>query len=552
MLMTTGQAVYGQDARVDGMLFAVVARAPVHGGKIVKVDDSATMKVPGVVKVMQIEGAPIPGAFQPKAGVAVIAKNTWSAIKGREKLKITWDHGANASFDSAKYESTLKAVVKKPGKVVRENGNLDSALSGAKKRVTADYYVPMLAHVPMEPPAALAIVANGKAELWACTQGPQAGVDNVASRLDIPKENVTVHQTFLGGGFGRKSKPDYLVEAALCSKEMGGKPVKVVWAREDDVQHDYYHAVSAEHLEAGFDGSGKVTGWLHRSAAPTIFSTFMPDPKHEHPLELAMGLQDMPFEISNVRVENPEAAAHARIGWFRSVYNVPHAFAVQSFANELAVAAGKDSKDFLLELLGSDRVINTNKEWNDGWNYGEDPEVYPYETARLRAVIEAAAKGAKWGKSLPKGQALGIAAHHSFTTYTAAVIQVAVKGGVLSIPRVDIAVDCGGQVNPDRVRSQMEGAVIMGVALATQGELTFKNGATQQGNFDTFQVTRMSASPKEIVVHMVNDKAYNKPLGGAGEPGLPPIAPALTNAIFAATGKRIRQFPLKNVDLRAA
>ncbi|HEX7927744.1 MAG TPA: molybdopterin cofactor-binding domain-containing protein, partial [bacterium] len=411
---------------------------------------------------------------------------------------------------------------------------------------TADYYIPMLAHVPMESPAATARVANGKAEIWACCQGPQAGVDNVAQRLGIPKENVTVNQTFLGGGFGRKSKVDFLVEAALLSKAMDGTPVKVVWTREDDLQHDYYHAVSAEHLEAGLDDAGKVTGWLHRSAAPSIFSIFMPDPKHEQPLELGMGLVDTPFNVANMRMENPEAAAQTRIGWFRAVYNVPHAFAIQSFAAEVAAAAGKDQKDFLLDLLGPARKMNNHTELADSWNYGEDPAKYPYDTARLRGVIELAAKQSGWGKKLPAGEGMGIAAHRSFATYTCAVFHVKVNKGELTIPRVDVAVDCGPQVNPDRVKAMMEGSAIMGVAIATLGEITFKDGATQQGNFDTFQVTRLNAAPKQIFVHSVPWASYDQPMGGAGEPGLPPIAPALCNAIFAATGKRIRTLPIRD------
>jgi isoquinoline 1-oxidoreductase beta subunit len=277
-----------------------------------------------------------------------------------------------------------------------------------------------------------------------------------------------------------------------------------------------------------------------------MIALFAPDLKHEHPIETGMGLLDMPFAIPNVRIENPEAVPHTRVGWFRSVSNVPHAFASQSFVAELAVAAGKDQKDFLLELLGPARKLNNHTDFKDSWNYGEDPAKYPYDTARLRGVIERVAKEAGWGRSLPKGQGLGIAAHRSFATYTAAVIHVQVQDGLLTIPRVDICVDCGPAVNPDRVRAQMEGSVVFGVQIATLGEISFKDGRVQQANFDSYQLTRINAAPKEIRVHIMPAASWDMPLGGVGEPGVPPISPALANAIFNATGKRIRSLPIRD------
>jgi len=320
--------------------------------------------------------------------------------------------------------------------------------------------------------------------------------------------------------------------------------VKVVWTRDDDLHHDYYHTVSVERLQAGLDAQGKTTAWLHRSVAPTIVSIFAPDPQHEAPFETGMGLINVPFDVPNLRIENPAAAAHTRIGWFRSVSNVPHAFAVQSFVAELAAAAGRDHRDFLLELIGAPRRIDPSA-LKDSWNHGESPQRYPVDTGRLRRVIETVTREAGWGRKLPKGQGLGLAAHYSFVSYVAAVVAVDVsKDGKLTIPRVDIAFDCGPQVYPDRIRSQLEGAVIMGVSLATLGEITFKNGRAQQDNFNTYQVTRMADAPRDIRVHLLPATDWSAPLGGVGEPGLPPIAPALCNAIFAATGKRIRQLPI--------
>lgn len=541
-----GTAQYGIDVRLDGMLHAVIARAPVWGGKVKSFKSDEALTVRGVVKVVEIPGTPLPSAFQPKSGVAVIARDTWAAIKGREALRIEWDDGVHASYDSGTYRAELEAAVRKPGQVSREAGDFDGAYAKAAKKVEAEYYLPHIAHATMEPPNATARIVNGHCEVWAPTQAPQGLREDVAKRLGLTPDQVTVHVTLLGGGFGRKSKCDFAIEAALLSKEMGGQPVKVTWTREDDLHHDFFHTVSVERLQAGLDAKGKAVAWLHRSAAPTIISTFAPDPKQQAAFEQGMGLVNVPFDVPNLRIENPPAAAHTRIGWFRAVSNIPHAFAVQSFVAELAAAAGRDHRDYLLELIGPGRPIDP-AQLSDTWNYGESPKLYPYDTARLRRVIETATRAANWGRKLPKGRGLGLASHYSFVSYVAAVVEVEVgKDGGLSIPRVDVAFDCGPAVYPDRVRSQLEGAVNMGVSLAMTGEISFRNGRPQQNNFHEYTLTRIHEAPRDIRVHIVPTKDWNMPLGGVGEPGLPAIAPAICNAIYAATGKRIRQLPIGN------
>jgi isoquinoline 1-oxidoreductase beta subunit len=539
-----GRAQYGIDVRLDGMLYAVVARSPVFGGKITRFDAAAAQAIPGVVKVIEIPGSPGPALFAPLNGVAVLAEDTWIAMKARQALQIEWNDGPHGTYDSVVYRTELEQAARKPGKVLREAGDVDATMAKAARKVEAEYYLPHIAHATMEPPSAAARIVDGHCEVWAPTQAPQATRENVAKRLGLPFEKVTVHVTLLGGGFGRKSKPDFATEAAFLSQQMGGRPVKVVWTRDDDLHHDYFHTVSVERLQAGLDAQGKTTAWLHRSVAPTIVSTFAPDPQHEAPFETGMGLINMPFDVPNLRIENPAAVAHTRIGWFRSVSNVPHAFAVQSFVAELAAAAGRDHRDFLLDLIGPPRRIDPAA-LKDSWNHGESPVRYPVDTGRLRRVIETVTREAGWGRKLPKGQGLGLAAHYSFVSYVAAVVAVEVSAdGKLTIPRVDIAFDCGPQVYPDRIRSQLEGAVIMGVSLATLGEITFKNGRAQQDNFNTYQVTRMAEAPRDIRVHLLPATDWSMPLGGVGEPGLPPIAPALCNAIFAATSKRIRRLPI--------
>ena len=543
--ITTGKAMYGQDIVLPGMKFAVVARPPVVGGKMASVDTSAAMKVPGVEKIVQLAPTPAPAKFAPLGGVAVIAKNTWAALKGREALKITWDDGPNKVYDSKAYQAQLEASVKAPGKVERNEGDADKALASAAKVITAEYYAPHIAHATMEPPAATARMSGGKWEVWAPVQSPGGARDDVAKALGVKPEEMVLHTTLLGGGFGRKSKCDFAIEAALLSKEMGGAPVKVVWTREDDIRHGFYHTVTAERFEAGLDAANKVVAWRHRSAAPSFMANFVPDPKHPGNIELGMGWVDTPFSVPNMRMESGEAQSHVRVGWFRSVNNVAHAWSIQSFIAELASQLGKDPKDFLLEMIGPARIVDVAKSvTTPWWDYGEPAQTYPVDTGRLRKVTELAAQRAEWGKQLPKGQGLGIAAHRSFVSYIATVVHVEVGDkGKITIPRVDTAIDCGFCVHPERVRSQMEGAAVMGLTLAKYGEITFKGGAVEQSNFNDYPLVRINESPKETRVHIV-ENGIEVPASGVGEPGVPPFAPALCNAIFAATGKRIRRLPI--------
>jgi isoquinoline 1-oxidoreductase subunit beta len=542
--ITTGKAHYGSDTRLPGMKYAVIARPPVTGGKLVSFDAADAMKVSGVEKVMELKGWPWPSKFQPLGGVAVIARNTGAAIKGRDALKIVWDDGANGKYESVAYRTELEEAARKPGLVVRKEGDVDVALKGADKVIVGEYYLPHLAHVSMEPPVAVASVKGDKAEIWAPVQSPGGTREDVAKTLGISEDNVTVNVTLLGGGFGRKSKCDYALEAALLSKELGA-PVKVQWTREDDVRHGFLHTVSVERIEAGLDKKGKVIAWRHRSAAPSIASTFKANTVHAAPFEIGMGLVDVPFEIANIQCENPEAVAHTRIGWFRSVSNIPHAFAVQSMVGELAHATNRDQKDMLLELIGSPRIIDLSSV-KDLWNYGEPYDSYPIDTARLRKVVEVVAEKGGWGRSVPKGHGLGIAVHRSFVSYIATIVEVAVDDkGKFTVPRVDTAIDCGTYVNPERIESQIEGAAIMGLSLAKYGEITFKDGKVQQKNFDDFQVIRIDEAPLVTNVYIV-PPGPDTPPSGVGEPGVPPFAPALTNAIFAATDKRIRALPIGN------
>jgi isoquinoline 1-oxidoreductase beta subunit len=544
--MCTGKGIYGFDAQVPGMVYASIERAPVLGGKLKSVDDSAALKVMGVKQTVVMESAKPPYGFQALGGVAVIADNTWAASQGRKKLKIEWESGPHAVFATETYKTALIETANKPQRVVRTLGDVDAGFGSAAKLVEANYYTPLLAHAPMEPPAAVADFRDGKVEIWTATQNPQAVLTTVATALSIKPEDVICHVTLLGGGFGRKSKPDYVAEAAILSKKLG-KPVKISWTREEDIRFDYFHATSAMYFKAGLDASGKPQSWLQRTVYPPIGSIF--DEKEQYGTgELSLGFLDMPFDVPNMRAENGPAEAHLRIGWLRSVANIYHAFGIQSFIDELAHAAGKDPIEYWLAALGEPRSIDLGKQHAKYGNYGKPLTAYPLDTGRLRRVVEVVAEQSGWANKKPgNGRAWGFAAHRSFLTYVAAVVEVEVdKTGKVRIPRVDLAVDCGSVINPDRVKSQFEGAAVFGTSVAMLGEITAADGRVKQGNFDTYPVARINESPYETHVHLVPSDGLPT---GAGEPGVPPMAPAIANAIFAATGKRIRELPIRKTKL---
>ncbi len=546
--IVTGKAIFGMDAKRPGMLYASIERPPVYDSKLKTFDDAEALKVKGVEKTVQLPPFKQPHLFQQMGGVAVLANSTYAAMQGRKKLKVDWDlNPAHANFNSTAYKQELFASVHKPGKVVRNRGNFDSAFPGAAKKFEADYYMPMLAHAAMEPPVAVAEWKDGKVEAWCPTQDPQGVQGAVAAAMGIKPSDVTCHVTLLGGGFGRKSKPDFVVEAALLSKA-SGKPVKVVWSREDDIQFDYYHSVAAMHMKGGLDSSGKLESVLFRSAFPPIASTFAVGQEYGAEFEVGMTLNELLFDVPNIRAENCPAKHHVRQGWMRAVCHLFHAFGAHSFVDELAHLNNSNYVDYYLKTLGPDRNVDLTKDGVKPWNNGQSTDTFPFDTGRLRRVLEQCAAKSGYGKfQNTKHRAIGIAAHRSFLSYVATAVEIAIDDhGGLTIPHVWTVADVGQTVMPDRVRAQFEGAAVFGASLALMGEITADAGRITQSNFHNYPVARMKSAPQKIDITIVESKA---PHAGVGEPGAPVMAPALTAAIFNATGKRIRELPIKRTKL---
>src|SRR5919198_5830462 len=502
-----GSAQFGIDVKQPGLLVAVVARSPVFGGKVKSFDATKAKAVPGVRHVVQIS-----------SGIAVVADGYWPAKKGRDALDLTWDEGPNADVSSAAIAQLFAQRASQPGggAVARHDGDPDTALPAAATKLDAVYELPFLAHATMEPMNCTAYVRpNGGVDIWAPTQF-QTGAQGLGAKIGgVAPERVKVHTTYLGGGFGRRFELDFIAEALETSKAVAA-PVKVIWPREDDIRNAQYRPASRHDLRAGLDGAGKPAAWTHRIVAPSIMARVFPDTvKNGLDGEAVEGAVGMPYGIPNVHVDYVLTDTGIPVGFWRSVNNSFNAFVVESFIDELAHAAKKDAYEYRRDLLG--------------------------KAPRHLGVLNLAASKAGWSTPLPAGRARGIAVWKSFESYVAEVAEVSLEpDGTPRVHRVVCAVDCGPVVNPSIVEAQMESAIVYGLTAALWGEITLDKGRVQQSNFHNYQMLRLAQMPK-VEVHIVPSSDSQ---GGVGEPGTPPIAPAVANAIFALNGKRIRKLPI--------
>lgn len=519
--MVVGKRVYGADKKVPGLKYAAIRHVPVLGGSVKSVDKSAIEGMKGVVDVVVMPH--FENSFASVGGVAVVADNTWIAEEALAKLKIEFEGGENASYNTEEYKQQLVKNVEIPAKKEFEKGSLETAFNEAEKRHKATYVTGHLSHTPMEPMASLVWVQDDKCEIWASTQDPVTIQKTIAAYLDRKPEDIIVHVMMAGGAFGRKFKCDYVHEAAVLSKAVGA-PVQLTWSREEDTRTGFYHPCSAHHIEASLDADNNLTGWLHRAAFPTISSTFDPGSVQPSAGDLEAISKHL-YGIENLRVESGLARAHTRIGWLRSVYHIFYGFVINGFTDELAHEAGMDMVQFLNKIYEN----NSNPEHQE-------------QIKRSRGVLNKVVEMSNWGKGLPANHGLGLAVHHSFASYAAMVAHVEVTGRDLKVHRVDCAADCGLILNPDIATAQMEGAVTMGLGFILNPEISFRNGAVVNSNFYDYPIIALDEAPTEINVGFVGQEYTST---GIGEPGVPTTAPAVANAIFAATGKRYRSMPIK-------
>jgi len=506
-----GKAIFGIDVKLPGMLTAVVARAPIFGAKVRSFDDSRARSMPGVRKIVAVP-----------SGVAVIADSFWQAKMARDALHVEWDEGAMQSFSTTQMMEEFRQRAKSPGVSVRNDGDAASALSHAAKKIEAVYEVPYLAHLMMEPLNCVVDLRADSCEVWTGSQFQTIDRANAAKVAELPAEKVQLHTMFLGGGFGRRANPqsDFVVEAVHVAKAAGAPvQVKVIWTREDDMQGGWYRPAFLHAIEGGVDANGNPVSWRSRLVGQSImagtpFEAMMLKGKAYDPASVE-GIDDLPYAIPNVAVECHKADVNVPVQWLRSVGHSHTAFAAECFIDELAGLAQRDPYQFRRELLR--------------------------KQARHLGVLDLAAEKAGWGKSLPKGMGRGIAVHFAFGSYSAHVAEVSVTDGKVRVHRMVCAIDCGQYVNPGIIAAQTEGGAIFGASAALYQELTFDNGRLQQTNFHTFPVMRINESP-QIETHIVEN---NEKSGGIGEPGVPCAAPAIANAVFAVTGKRIRRLPIR-------
>jgi isoquinoline 1-oxidoreductase beta subunit len=542
----TGAANFGLDTRLPGMLIASVERSPVYGGTPRRFNADEVKSAPHVRAVLEVKSAHLTHQFGETsgpgsrnyscAGVAVVADSTWAAMQARKLLKVEWNEPPFASESTASLREKMLRLASEPGAVIRSDGDFEKAHAAAATRIDAVYEVPFLAHATMEPVNCTADVRGDFCELWAPTQIPGAAADSVASALGFPRERVKVHVTYIGGGFGRRLIQDYAVEAALLSRDAGA-PVQVVWSREDDIRHDFYRPAACHILHAGLDAQGRLISWRHRGSSPSI-ETFYSGTGISPQAAAQVDSLDFPaLFVPNFRLEFTVAESGMPLGYWRSVDASGNQFVLSSFFDETAHAAGRDPIEFLLGAFGPARKIPVGN--------GETLDV-----GRRRAVVELAAEKSGWHQPLTAGRGRGIAAAFGWGSYVAQVAEVTsdAKSGALRVDRVVCAVDCGTAVNPLGVKAQMEGAINFGLAQALKSEITVSGGRAEQSNFHDYEVLRLNDAPPVVEVHIVPSTA---PPGGCGEPGVPAAAPAVANAIFAATGKRIRRLPMRADDRRS-